>query len=335
MNWPAGPWRSCSAAPRRPSARTGFVCSDSGVPVYVVEIGTAVRMEGDLKRAISDGFAASGRDDRAAHPQARHQPADQRARLRGQGHADHHLGPGRRRRLDRHHLLAEGARLGPLGGAGDLHLPSLETIETYVMDCVMKAGSQHCPPVVIGVGIGGTFDHCAKIAKQAALRPFGADQPGADPGRDGGPAAARGEQDRLRPDGHRRRHHRAGRARRIRRRATASRRSPSASIAGSTAAPAPASTTTAGWSGWSERHDHDTHRLTLPLSEAAVRKLRAGDLVDAGRRDDHHRRAADASAHPGASRRGQGAAGGSARRRAVPPRQLQPRHATARSRCCT
>ena len=51
--------------------------------------------------------------------------------------------------------------------------PSLETIEAYVMDCVMKAGSQHCPPVVIGVGIGGTFDHCAKIAKQAALRPFG------------------------------------------------------------------------------------------------------------------------------------------------------------------
>jgi fumarate hydratase subunit alpha len=48
--------------------------------------------------------------------------------------------------------------------------PGLEEIEKYVMDCVMKAGSQHCPPVIIGVGIGGTFDHCTKLAKLATLR---------------------------------------------------------------------------------------------------------------------------------------------------------------------
>ena len=55
--------------------------------------------------------------------------------------------------------------------------PTLDVIEKYVMDCVLKAGSQHCPPVVIGVGIGGTFDHCAKIAKLATLRPYGKKNP--------------------------------------------------------------------------------------------------------------------------------------------------------------
>ena len=33
-----------------------LVCSDSGVPVYFIQIGTATRPEGDIKRAVSDGF---------------------------------------------------------------------------------------------------------------------------------------------------------------------------------------------------------------------------------------------------------------------------------------
>ena len=41
----------------------------------------------------------------------------------------------------------------------------------------MKAGSQPCPPVVIGVGIGGSFDYAAKMAKQATLRPVGQSHP--------------------------------------------------------------------------------------------------------------------------------------------------------------
>jgi fumarate hydratase subunit alpha len=55
--------------------------------------------------------------------------------------------------------------------------PSLEQIERYVMECVLKAGSQHCPPVVMGVGIGGSFDYAAKLAKLATLRPLGSVNP--------------------------------------------------------------------------------------------------------------------------------------------------------------
>jgi fumarate hydratase subunit alpha len=55
--------------------------------------------------------------------------------------------------------------------------PDLATIEKFVIDTVIKAGSQPCPPVVIGVGIGGTFDYAAKMAKEATLRPIGQKHP--------------------------------------------------------------------------------------------------------------------------------------------------------------
>jgi fumarate hydratase subunit alpha len=55
--------------------------------------------------------------------------------------------------------------------------PTLQQIEDYVLDVVLRSGSQACPPIVVGVGIGGTFDHAARIAKEAVLRPFGLENP--------------------------------------------------------------------------------------------------------------------------------------------------------------
>jgi fumarate hydratase subunit alpha len=150
-----------------------FVCSDAGIPVYVVKIGTKVRWEGNIKQAIADGF-----DELVANispPLLKHvtNPLTLERGYKGKdmpivtydliGDADYieitcspkALGSGRWAALE------------------IFSFPTLDVIERYVMDCVLKAGSQHCPPVVIGVGIGGTFDYCAKIAKEAALRPFG------------------------------------------------------------------------------------------------------------------------------------------------------------------
>lgn len=45
-------------------------------------------------------------------------------------------------------------------------------IENFVMETVLKAGSDACPPFVIGVGIGGTQDKAALLAKEASLRPL-------------------------------------------------------------------------------------------------------------------------------------------------------------------
>lgn len=150
-----------------------FVCSDAGIPVYVVKIGTKVRWDGNIKQAIVDGF-----DELVATispPLLKHvtNPLTLERGYKGKdmpivtydliGDADYieitcspkALGSGRWAALE------------------IFSFPTLDVIERYVMDCVLKAGSQHCPPVVIGIGIGGTFDHCAKIAKDAVLRPFG------------------------------------------------------------------------------------------------------------------------------------------------------------------
>ena len=54
-----------------------------------------------------------------------------------------------------------------------LFLPTdpVEAIEDFITDTVSKAGSNPCPPVVLGVGLGGTVEQCALIAKRALLRP--------------------------------------------------------------------------------------------------------------------------------------------------------------------
>jgi fumarate hydratase subunit alpha len=154
-----------------------LVCSDSGIPVYFIKIGTKVSFSGDVRRAIVDGFAQLV--DTIQPPILKHvtNPLTQERSYAGKDMpivtwdvidgADY---------LD---IICSPKALGS-GRWAALEIfsfPSLATIEEYVMDCVLKAGSQHCPPVVIGIGIGGTFDHCAKISKLATLRPMGTQNP--------------------------------------------------------------------------------------------------------------------------------------------------------------
>ena len=54
----------------------------------------------------------------------------------------------------------------------------IEGVKKFVVERVRKSGGNPCPPVVVGVGIGGTFERCAMLAKQALLRePLGASNP--------------------------------------------------------------------------------------------------------------------------------------------------------------
>ena len=52
-------------------------------------------------------------------------------------------------------------------------------IENWIAECVDRAGSNPCPPVIVGVGIGGTIEQCALEAKKALLMPM--DEPNPDP----------------------------------------------------------------------------------------------------------------------------------------------------------
>jgi len=53
----------------------------------------------------------------------------------------------------------------------------LEGIRRKVLEFVEWAGPNPCPPIVVGIGIGGSFDQCALLAKKAALRPIGSRNP--------------------------------------------------------------------------------------------------------------------------------------------------------------
>ena len=53
----------------------------------------------------------------------------------------------------------------------------VEGIKKFVLQTVQEAGGKACPPVVVGVGIGGTFDHVAYLAKKALLRDIGVYNP--------------------------------------------------------------------------------------------------------------------------------------------------------------
>ena len=150
-----------------------FVCSDAGVPVFYVRVGTQARFGGSVRQAITDGFAELVR---TIQPPLLPHVTNPLTLVRGH--------QGKDMPIVTFDLVDDqdfvDITCSPKGlGSGrwaDLEIfsfPDLHTIEKFVMQTVLKAGSQPCPPVVVGVGIGGTFDYAAKMAKEATLRPIG------------------------------------------------------------------------------------------------------------------------------------------------------------------
>jgi len=75
--------------------------------------------------------------------------------------------------------------LAPKGGGSEnmsevrMLKPSdgIEGVKDFVVERVVASGGNPCPPVVVGVGIGGTFERCAFLSKKALLRPLGERHP--------------------------------------------------------------------------------------------------------------------------------------------------------------
>lgn len=165
--------RSAELAEKRDS----FICSDSGVPVYFVKIGTAAPLACDIKRAIRQGYEHLVK---TIDPPILKHVTNPLTLERGYHGKDMPIvGYDLESGADYVEMTCSPKALGS-GRWAALELftfPTLEQIETYILDVAIKAGAQHCPPVVMGVGIGGTFDHCAAIAKKQTLRPLGAVNP--------------------------------------------------------------------------------------------------------------------------------------------------------------
>lgn len=154
-----------------------FICSDAGVPVFFVKVGTQARFEGNVRQAITDGFAELVRS--IEPPLLPHvtNPLTLERGYAGKGMpiVSFDLVDD----CDYVEVICSPKALGS-GRWAALEIfsfPDLATIEGFVLDTVIKAGAQPCPPVVIGVGVGGTFDYAAKMAKEATLRPIGQSHP--------------------------------------------------------------------------------------------------------------------------------------------------------------
>lgn len=88
-----------------------------------------------------------------------------------------------------HTELVKGDRLSikfALKGGGAENMSALkmlkpadgkEGIKAYVLDVIKQAGGNPCPPVIVGIGIGGNFETCAILAKKALFREIGSQNP--------------------------------------------------------------------------------------------------------------------------------------------------------------
>jgi fumarate hydratase subunit alpha len=154
-----------------------FVCSDSGVPVYLVEIGGQAKWQGDIKAAITRGFAHLVETIRPPLLKHVNNPLTNERGHAGKdmplisvdliGNADY---------IDIT-CVPKALGSGRWSSIKTFISPDLAEIEAFIMSAVLEAGSQHCPPVIVGIGIGGTFEHAAKMANRATYRPIGSTNP--------------------------------------------------------------------------------------------------------------------------------------------------------------
>lgn len=148
------------------------MCQDCGVAVVFVELGAEVcTTGGTLAAAVNAGVRkgyADGllRKSVVASPLRRENTGDNTPAV-----------------IHLKQVPGEGVRIIVAAkGAGSENMSALamlrpadgvEGIERFVVGAVERAGASACPPLVIGVGLGGNFEGCALLAKEALLRPLG------------------------------------------------------------------------------------------------------------------------------------------------------------------
>jgi len=143
------------------------ICQDTGMPCVFVEIGSNVKVAGDLKGAVNKGVEAGYRKGFFRNSVVKDPLSRGKS---GYGPAVIHIDivPGNKLKLV---VLPKGfgcenkAQLKMFKPTADL-----SEVKKFIIDTVKAAGPDACPPYVVGVGIGGTADYACLLAKKALLR---------------------------------------------------------------------------------------------------------------------------------------------------------------------
>lgn len=148
------------------------ICQDTGMAVIFIEIGRDVHITGgSLTDAVNEGVRQGYKDgflrkSVVGDPLIRVNTGDNTPAVI-------------------HYDITEGDKVkidvAPKGFGSEnmskiyMLKPSdgIEGVKNSVIDCIKNAGPNPCPPMVVGVGIGGNFEKCAYLAKKALLRPVG------------------------------------------------------------------------------------------------------------------------------------------------------------------
>ncbi len=153
--------------------RDSLVCQDTGIPFYYTKVGTRVEIDTDIKYAVSRRFE--------------HLLKTKNPPVLGfiTNSLSHERGYRGKRipivSLDLKHdadyiemtCVPKGLGSGSLASFRAFGLVPIETIEEHTMECVLMAAGAVCPPIVLGIGIGGSIDQATKLTSEALLRPIG------------------------------------------------------------------------------------------------------------------------------------------------------------------
>ncbi len=154
------------------------ICQDTGFALFFVELGQDVHIiDGNFQDAINEGVK-KGYQDGYLRKSIVNDPVLLRVNTKDNTPAIIYtdIVPG-----DKLKII-----FCPKGGGAEnmaevqmlTAAHGIEGVKKFVVERVRKSGGNPCPPVVVGVGIGGTFERCAMLAKQALLRePLGAPNP--------------------------------------------------------------------------------------------------------------------------------------------------------------
>ena len=155
--------------------RVAPICQDCGLAVVFLEIGQDVHFTGgSLKEAIYEGVRKGYKEGylrkSTCHPFTRANVGDNTPPV-----IHYDIVPGDKVRIV----------VAPKGGGSEnmsmvtMLKPAdgLEGIIETVVNRVKEAGGNPCPPIIVGVGVGGTFERSAFLAKKALLRPVGKPNP--------------------------------------------------------------------------------------------------------------------------------------------------------------
>ena len=145
------------------------MCQDTGLTVVFLEIGTEVKISGDIYEAVNEGVRRGYKNGYLRKSMVKH-PLD-RINTKDNTPAVIHtkLIPG----SDKLKII-----VAPKGGGSEnmsmvkMLKPSdgAEGVKKAVMDAVLNAGGNPCPPIIVGIGLGGSFEKAAILAKEALLR---------------------------------------------------------------------------------------------------------------------------------------------------------------------